>query len=89
MDSEYFWVSGEVIAYPFEFTSRKVVKEFISSFSTCSNSMSEFIMFEACDPSDTIFMKPSTNRKNVLLCVSSSSRSSTYFFLFFLSSVGC
>jgi len=46
---EYFWILGEVVAYPSEFISKESVEEFVSSFNVYSNLMDEFIMVEACD----------------------------------------
>jgi len=89
LDSEYFWILGEVVAYPSDFTSKETIKEFISSFNIYFDSMSEFIIAKDCDPSNSVYLKLSTNRKDFTFVYESSSRSLTYYFLFLLLSVGC
>ena len=66
LDPEYFWILDEIVVYPYDFTFREFVEEFISSFNTCYDNMTEFIMVETYDVHDRVYMKSSTNGEDFI-----------------------
>jgi len=90
VSSQFLSLKGA--SYLFEFTSKELFEELVSSFMICSDNLYEFIVIGMCNAKDRVCTKPNMNGEDFIFVYGFFIKEYNVFFhlsLFEFLSVGC